>query len=361
MGEINLDLHDLHDVEFVENKIKKYLKRRKFFQRRGCILANEEEKFLGVRNVKELAFGLNNVVYNLNIEFKLKNKIFDNRDFILRIYPDNNNIKKPSNEAKRIRQIQNLKIPKAKIYFFEKNLKHLGYRFLILEKLEGSPILESIADFSATETQEFLADLARYLGTLHSIRSKVYDSYYLDDKITRKMTYASYILNEVKLTLKNFSDLKLDSELSVDTRYLYKWCRGHNPLLNLEEYSLTHGDIRPSNIIVNKHKIKGLIDWEMSCYSDPAQDIGWSLYFFTLYENLKGSRGFFFSEYWKACQKYDVEARVYFYEVIVALKLYIYARWTEINQPEKYSRNRDFFERVKIATPKYIERLTHRD
>jgi len=89
MGEINLDLHDLHDVEFVENKIKKYLKRRKFFQRRGCILANEEEKFLGVRNVKELAFGLNNVVYNLNIEFKLKNKIFDNRDFILRIYPDN--------------------------------------------------------------------------------------------------------------------------------------------------------------------------------------------------------------------------------------------------------------------------------
>ncbi len=137
---------DLHDSKIVENKIKKYLKRRKFFQRRnffrrrGSNLANEGEKFLGVRNVQELAFGLNNVVYNLNIEFKLKNKIFDNRNYILRIYPDNNNIKKPTNEAKRIREIQNLKIPKAKLYFFEKNIKHLDYRFLILEKLEGTPI-----------------------------------------------------------------------------------------------------------------------------------------------------------------------------------------------------------------------------
>ena len=358
---IDLDLHDLHDAEFVKRKIKKYLKRRKFFRKRGCDFANEGEKFLGVRNVRELAFGLNNVVYDLNIEFKLKNNIYDNRNFILRVYPDNNNIKKPSNEAKRLREIQGLKIPKAKLYFFEKNLLHLGYRFLIIEKLEGTPILESISEFSEAETQQFLADLAKFLGTLHSIRSKTYDSYYLGDKLTKKMTYGAYILNEVKLTLKNFSDLKLDKELDVDTRYLYKWCKGHNPLLNLEEYSLTHGDIRPSNIIVRNNKIRGLIDWEMSCYSDPAQDIGWSLFFFTLYENLKDSRGFFFSEYWKACQKYDVEARVYFYEVVVALKLYIYARWTEINQPEKYEKNKDFFTRVKIATPKYIERLTHRD
>ena len=76
MGEIDLDLNDLHDVEFVETKVKKYLKKRKFFQRRkflqrrGCILANEGEKFLGIRNVHELAFGLNNIVYNLNIVFQ---------------------------------------------------------------------------------------------------------------------------------------------------------------------------------------------------------------------------------------------------------------------------------------------------
>ncbi|MHA1765702.1 MAG: phosphotransferase family protein, partial [Promethearchaeota archaeon] len=185
---------DLHDANIVEKRIVKYLKKRKFFRKRGCGLANEGEKYLGIKSVKELAFGLNNVVYNLNIEFKLKNKIYDNRDYILRVYPDNNNIKKPSNEAKRIREIQDLQIPKAKLYFFEKKLKHLGYRFLILEKLEGTPILESIPKFSESETKVFLADLARYLGTLHSIRSKTYDSYYLDDKLTKKMTYAAYIL-----------------------------------------------------------------------------------------------------------------------------------------------------------------------
>ena len=133
-----------------------------------------------VRYPNNLLKVITSICNPINIEFKLKNKIFDNRNFILRVYPDNNNIKKPSNEAKRLREIQNLKIPKAKIYFFEKNLKHLGYRFLILEKLEGTPILESISKFSEAETKQFLADLARFLGTLHSIRSKSYDSYYLE-------------------------------------------------------------------------------------------------------------------------------------------------------------------------------------
>lgn len=352
---------DLHDSNIVKNRITKYLKQRSFLRRRGNKLLFKGEKFQNVRSVEEMAFGLNNVVYNLNIEYRMKSKIFDNRDFILRVYPDNKNIKKPSNEAKRLKEIRNLKIPKAELYFFESRLKFLGYRFLILEKLEGVPVLETISKFPKSETQNFLANLAKYLGNLHSIRSKSYDSYYLDEKLTKKMTFSSYILNEIKLTLKNFSELKLDNELNIDTRYLYKWCRGHKPLLSLDQYSLIHGDIRPSNIIVKGNQISGLIDWEMSCYSDPAQDIGWSLYFFKLYENLKNLRGYFFSEYWKTCDKYDVEARVYFYEVIVALKLYIYARWTEINQPKKYERNKDFFKRVIRATPKYIERLTHRD
>ena len=166
---------------------------------------------------------------------------------------------------------------------------------------------------------------------------------------------------EIKRTLKNFKDLKLDKELDIDTQYLYKWCKGHQPLLNIEDFSLIHGDIRPSNILAKDHKITGLIDWEMSCHSDPAHDIGWSLFFFKLYDNLKGQRGFFFKEYWKTGVEFDIEARVYFYEVLAALKLYIYARYTEENDRPKYNTNWDFFERVKKLVPDYIERITHRD
>ena len=166
---------------------------------------------------------------------------------------------------------------------------------------------------------------------------------------------------EIKRALKNFEEMELDKELNIDAEYLYKWCKGHKPLLNIEEFSLIHGDIRPSNILANDYKITGLIDWEMSCYSDPAHDIGWSLFFFKLYENLKDHRGFFFKEYWKTGNKFDIEARVYFYEVLAGLKLYIYARYIEKNDPKKYISNYDFFERVKKAIPDYIERITHRD
>jgi aminoglycoside phosphotransferase (APT) family kinase protein len=351
---------ELKDLGFVRKRMNKYLGKG-IFLKRGRKLLNPGEKYKKVVDIKSLSHGLNNVIYDLTVEFKTGKHSVKEREFILRVYPENQNQLKADREAAKMLDIQLLDIPKAKLYFYENELKALGYRFLILEKLIGKPILSVVQKFSKKETANFLKDLATFLGTLHSIRSKKYDSYYLDKKAIKKMEFGDYILMEVGQILEGFKDMKLDKKWKVDIQYLFKWCQGHKPLLKIDGFSLIHGDVRASNIIVNKKRITGIIDWEMSCFSDPAQDLGWTLFFFKLYDNLKAGRGYFFEEYWKHCEKYDVEARVYFYEFLAALKIYTYAVSMERFNKEKYKANKDFFKRVFNSFQKYLENVTHRD
>ncbi|MHA1745264.1 MAG: phosphotransferase family protein [Promethearchaeota archaeon] len=350
----------LSNARAVQMRINRYLQKHNTGQK----LMQNGEIYSSISSLQELTFGLNNAVYLMNLEYFHKKTLQAGpafRDYILRVYPMNENRLKSQNEANRYREVEKIDVPAPKMYLYEDGLDALGFRFLILAKVSGTSVLESITSFQGNQTKEFLADLAHNLGVLHSIRSKSYDSYYLDHKRTKKYSFASYLLMEVNNTIKNFQKMGLDEELDVDLGYLYKWFKGYRPLFQLTAFSLVHGDIRPSNIITEGSRIQGLIDWEMSCYSDPAQDIGWSLFFFKLYDNFKDLRGYFFSEYWKACKKYDIEVRVTFFEVLAALKLYIYARYTEKNQPAKFEHNNDFFQRVIDLVPRYIDQVTHRD
>ncbi|TFH30889.1 MAG: aminoglycoside phosphotransferase family protein [Promethearchaeota archaeon] len=353
----------LRNSRAVGKRVNRYLQKHILtprFQKRGQKLVDLQEKFNQVIETHELALGLNNAVYTIKIQYWNTENEALTKDLILRVYPRNENLIKAQNEAHNMQEIQDLDIPKAKFYLFEEDTSHIGYRFLILEKLVGNPVLETIHTFTPNQTRQFLADLALILGKLHNIRTKKFQSYYMDLKLTRRMTYSTYIYTEVAQVLKSFREMKLDEEYHADTKYLYKWFKGHKPLLDLPGYSFTHGDMRPSNIIVNGYKISGLIDWEMSCYSDPAQDLGWTLFFFKLYRNLEKERGYFFEQYWKYCEKYDFEARVFFYEFIAAIKLFIYARANKRDNPEKYELNENFFSRVEKTFPQYLETVTYK-
>ncbi|RLI66240.1 MAG: hypothetical protein DRO88_02355 [Promethearchaeia archaeon] len=349
----------LRNSRAVGKRIEKYLQQRIWFRKRGQNLMAPGEKYLQMKTCNELAFGLNNAVFEFIVEYLDKEEQKQIRPFILRVYPRNENLIKAQNESQNLQKIQKLDIPKAKFYLYEENTDPLGYRFLILEKLVGQPVLETIHTFTPEQTRQFLADLAHILGKLHNIRTRKFQSYYLDPRSTRRMIFSDYIFSEVAQVLKSFKEMKLYEEFHTDIKFLWKWFKGHKPLLNLTGYSFIHGDIRPSNIIVNETKISGLIDWEMSCYSDPAQDLGWTLFFFKLYKNLEKERGYFFQEYWKFCEKYDFEARVFFYEFLAAMKLYIYARANRRDNPEKYKNNRDFFTRVEKAFPQYLQTVTY--
>lgn len=349
----------MNDTDIIKTKIEKYLHSRLFFRKRAKKLLKKGEKFRGLSKIQKMSLGLNNMVYSITIN--IQKKVRTQREYILRVYPDNENDFKPKKEYRRHNELTNYDIPSAKVHVFENDIERIGNRFMILDKLEGVSVQEKIKDFTNEETKEFLSSLAMYLGHLHSHRSKKFEYSFPKNAIAQKVSFPEYILMEVHEYIRSFSELLLDKEYKVDTHYVFKWIEGHKPLLNISKFSLIHGDVRPSNIIVEKNKITGLIDWEMSSYSDPAWDIGWSLFFFKLYDNLKQNRDFFFSEYWSACEKYDIEARVYFYEFLAALKITTYAYSVKKYNSEKYKAHSDFFTRVLKIFPKYVSTITHKD
>ncbi len=361
----------LLDPSFIKDKMDDYLDKGFLWWKKGKKLLNSGEKYRGVMAAERLAAGLNNITYSLRIHYKTKQKDIGDREYILRIV-DNKNFHKVENEVERMKQANTLDIPIPYLYTFEDDHSFLGSPFMIMQKIHGKPVMDNIQHFSKPQTKFFLAELAKCLGTLHTIRTDDWDSYYLTKKqlrerLGRKPKFSDYIMYEIKQILGGFKRLKLADKHNLDIQYLVKWFKGHAPLLKIDAYSLVHGDVRPSNIMVKENanngvlNLSGLIDWEMSCYSDPAQDLGWTLFFFKLYDNLRSERGYFFQEYWKYCKKYNFEARVDFYETLAAIKLYTYAMSTKNSNPEKFLRNKVFFDKVINEVPRYIDRLMHRD
>ena len=173
----------MQDTSQIHEKIQKYLNKRRFFRKRARRLLKKGEKFQKVTKIKKLSLGLNNAVYSMQIQFKKKKQI-QNRDYILRVYPDNDNDFKPKKEHGRLVEIQKYDISTAEVYIFENKLDALGNRFLILEKLNGIPVQESVQDFTKEETKEFLAELARYLGTIHGKRSKNFEYSFPKDLVS---------------------------------------------------------------------------------------------------------------------------------------------------------------------------------
>lgn len=51
------------------------------------------------------------------------------------------------------------------------------------------------------------------------------------------------------------------------------WLERHAPARG--EVTLTHGDFRTGNYMVDEQGLTGVLDWEFAGWSDPVQDIGW--------------------------------------------------------------------------------------
>jgi len=54
----------------------------------------------------------------------------------------------------------------------------------------------------------------------------------------------------------------------------FRWLREHLPAREPEP-ALVHGDFRNGNLIINRHGLRALLDWELAYVGDPMADLGW--------------------------------------------------------------------------------------
>src|SRR6056297_403392 len=230
----------LVDPHFVKKQLREYLDKGFLWWKKGRKLTHKGEKYLNLIGVEKLAAGLNNLTYSFTIEYRTKQKDIGNRDYILRIV-DYRNVHKVENEVDRMSQAEELDIPMPDLYIYEDKSDFLQGPFIIMEKIEGLPVMEVIHTFTHKQTKKFLSDLAHALGVLHNVRIDKWDSYYLNKKhlrerLGRRHDFSDYIMHEIKQILRRFKKLQLDKHHNLDIQYLYKWFKGHSPLLGIEVY-----------------------------------------------------------------------------------------------------------------------------
>ena len=150
-----------------------------------------------------------------------------------------------------------LKIPK--IYAVGISQDVLGGSFILMEYLIGVSLL-SYPLFLQTDI------LGRSHASMHNIDYQPLIEQFSSQNINEDQYLGSLIIP---------SRLAYVAQRIPDMLPVVEWCLRHSNLWE-EDICICHGDYYPGNILMNKNKISGILDWGFSL-SSALMDIAWTL------------------------------------------------------------------------------------
>lgn len=212
--------------------------------------------------------GLSNTIYLLKIE---ADDGFTG-ELILRVYPGNG--EKAFKEFKILSILNCKNIPVPRVYSFDKSGKVLGKPFIVMEKIQQSPV----ADYC-----EFIDAAAKSLVSIHNITPSE-----VGDVLKTKKDYPMSDLKEVKAlmiismltTLENpmiFTGLFNHAKKLMDSRVEAR-------------LRLIHGDYGFGNVVYSNGKAY-VIDWEGAEIAEPTFDVAYAFNFLDFDDEMSGRTG----------------------------------------------------------------------
>lgn len=193
--------------------------------------------------------------------------LMENKDYIIRINQNEYSFRK---DKYAYENFANANIPIPKI--LEIGKFNNDYSFAISELALGKPL----DLFSKKEIIPILPQLVKILDDVNN--SKIMTEKYGDLDINGNGQFESWLqfLQDIK---GNFSTKweqkyrKILSDMNIESKFWKKY-EGLYKYLPEERY-LIHGDYGYNNIISNKEKITGVLDWENSKVGDFLYDVAW--------------------------------------------------------------------------------------
>ncbi len=176
-------------------------------------------------------------------------------------------------------------IQHCKVYNLVKRGKDFPYDFLILDRLldgDFEKLLEN-GVYTVSEETSILLDSGRLLRKIHSIKSKNYGFFSRSNLssglVGEKESWKDYFLTAFE---ENVFDLKELAYINDNkAREIVKTINDNTSLLEYNDPRLLHGDYCDHNIISNKTKIVGAIDWTDAISGDPLHDIAFWFSFYS--------------------------------------------------------------------------------
>lgn len=141
-----------------------------------------------------------------------------------------------------------------------------GRPFFLMRKIGGTAaghvLVKNLA--YAPNRAELARRLGHELALIHSVQQPVKA---LDFLQSYSESPAQHRIN----TLRTFLDQHHTAYPALE--WGLRWLERHAPARGL--MTLTHGDFRTGNYMVNEEGLTGILDWEFAGWSDPLEDIGW--------------------------------------------------------------------------------------
>jgi aminoglycoside phosphotransferase (APT) family kinase protein len=133
----------------------------------------------------------------------------------------------------------------------------LGSAFIIIDLMPGEPMM-------SLPLEEIPGMLAEAHILLHAI-----DAETINNALKATVGYR-------KRTLDRMFNFMTDQIRGCDLRSLYgglEWIEDNRPD-DASEEALCHGDFHPLNILVERGRVSGVLDWSGALIGDPAYDVG---------------------------------------------------------------------------------------
>ncbi|MCF6299896.1 MAG: phosphotransferase family protein [Proteobacteria bacterium] len=213
--------------------------------------------------IEQFSGGASNLTYVLKTDLE---------NYILRTAPKGTKAKGAHN-MNREYNILKLLHPQFKlcpeVLHFCDDSSIVGGDFYLMKQIDGTIIRSSLPDiYKQDDCVSLCENLIQVFHKLHKVNSTA---------LKKFNKGRGYIERQISGWSKRYVNARTDDVPNGET--VMRWLKKHQPK-DIQAYCLIHNDYKFDNVVFakeNKHKIIGVLDWEMATIGDPLMDLGCSL------------------------------------------------------------------------------------
>jgi aminoglycoside phosphotransferase (APT) family kinase protein len=156
-------------------------------------------------------------------------------------------------------------VPMPRALYYDEDGSDLGSKTIILEEIQGRSFLAEIRGGESqlvSDPIDAFAELAAHINRT--------DLSVLPEEIERPASWDDYVDGRIEEWRKS-EQQQLDRNPLF--RYIAGWLEDNRP--EPAPFCLVHGELQPSNIMVDEQGQLLAVDWEMARIGDPREELGW--------------------------------------------------------------------------------------
>jgi aminoglycoside phosphotransferase (APT) family kinase protein len=191
---------------------------------------------------------------------------------VLRLYPETDDRDQPRLELAIQNGLAEAGFPAPRVLLAHCEPDVLGHMFVVMERLPGRAYLRGV------RWDKFARDFPRVVVAWPSVLARLQDRLHgLEPSSVLKATSAQSLTPSGVSTRRHleFVEGQLGEFGGDGARSALKWILANEPAQPASP-SVVHGDLWPANVLMQRGKLTGVVDWNVASVGDPALDVGFA-------------------------------------------------------------------------------------